>query len=392
MFNMYYSQDSKDTRVKKSYRNHTSCGGDLASLGIVTKSYPIGSTKGFTRSDDFILQDRAGELLPKERVVGCGKRRITKNRPREIYYNASRDKVEYFNVQRCGSVCSCVSCAKRITEKRRAELKKGCDAWKNEHGGQILLLTLTNSHSSKHALKTLLKGQEKALKSFFGNRRGEKLFSKLCKKHHIRAIEVNNGENGWHPHYHFLLFIDASFSANIDEIKRELAEWWIDCCERAGLPLPDLRNGKEASKYVAKWGLEHEMTKGNTKRGKKGSYTPFDLLELSIEDKPIFEGRLPSKLFQEYAICFKGKRLLRYSEGLKSLLNVDEKTDDEIVQETDKQSISIYVIPDLLFDLVLKYRKRRELLDCVHADYKNGCLNDTGQTHKLIEYLFMSEL
>ena len=34
------------------------------------------------------------------------------------------------------------------------------------------------------------------------------------------------------------------------------------------------------------------------KKGKNGGYTPFDLLELSIEDKPLYGGKLPSKLFQ----------------------------------------------------------------------------------------------
>ena len=39
-------------------------------------------------------------------------------------------------------------------------------------------------------------------------------------------------------------------------------------CEKAGLDQPsyehglDLRNGQKAASYVAKWGLEHEMTKG----------------------------------------------------------------------------------------------------------------------------------
>ena len=55
-------------------------------------------------------------------------------------------------------------------------------------------------------------------------------------------------------------------------------------CEKAGLDQPsyehglDLRNGQKAASYVAKWGLEHEMTKGHMKKGKTDSKTPFDLL------------------------------------------------------------------------------------------------------------------
>lgn len=50
----------------------------------------------------------------------------------------------------------------------------------------------------------------------------------------------------------------------------------------------DLRDGKYASQYVSKWGLEHELTKGHIKKGKENSLTPFDLLQLSIDDDEVF--------------------------------------------------------------------------------------------------------
>ena len=54
-------------------------------------------------------------------------------------------------------------------------------------------------------------------------------------------------------------------------------------------------------------------------KGRNGGYTPFDLLELSIEDKPI-HGKLPSKLFQEFAIAMKGQRQLVWGRGLKKII------------------------------------------------------------------------
>ena len=53
------------------------------------------------------------------------------------------------------------------------------------------------------------------------------------------------------------------------------------------------------------------------KKGREGGYTPFDLLQLSIENQEIY-GKLPSKLFQEFAIAMKGARQLVWSRGLKS--------------------------------------------------------------------------
>ena len=55
---------------------------------------------------------------------------------------------------------------KQITEKRREELKKGLETWKNIHRGSVMLLTLTFSHSQSESLKSLLERQRKAYKIF----------------------------------------------------------------------------------------------------------------------------------------------------------------------------------------------------------------------------------
>ncbi|MDN5471093.1 MAG: hypothetical protein L0G02_11875, partial [Lactococcus lactis] len=110
-------------------------------LGIFTKSQVIHGSQGFQRSNDFLLQDQSAKLLPKERVCNCLKKRIDKTKQREVKYNENRKKAHYANVQRCGSIWSCPVCAKQITEKRRVELKKGLETWKNVHRGSVMLLT-----------------------------------------------------------------------------------------------------------------------------------------------------------------------------------------------------------------------------------------------------------
>ena len=59
------------------------------------------------------------------------------------------------------------------------------------------------------------------------------------------------------------------------------------------------------------------MSMGHIKQGRNGGYTLLIFLELSIEDKPI-HGKLPSKLFQEFAIAMKGQRQLVWGRGLKN--------------------------------------------------------------------------
>ena len=263
-------------------------------LGILTKS---ASSLVLQRFQRYTLQDRASELLPKERVSCCLKRRIDKTKERHVMYNQTRKIAHYGNVQRCGSVWSCPVCAANITEKRRHELKRAVDGWKSAYSGQIFLLTLTNSHNSQHSLKSLKNGQKKAMKYFWSDRIGKLLLSELSVDHHITNYEVTYGSNGWHPHHHILLFTLDSIGLDPDLIDR-LKLHWINCCRKAGLPLPsyehglDLRDGTYADQYVGKWGVDYEMTKGHLKNGRFGSLTPFDLLRLSFDDEQY------AKLFQ----------------------------------------------------------------------------------------------
>lgn len=89
------------------------------------------------------------------------------------------------------------------------------------------------------------------------------------------------------------------------------------------------------------------------------------------------------KLFQEFAIAMKGSRQLVWSRGLKDLLGIKEKTDQELVDETEKQSISLRTVDDYIFSLLCHYQKRWDFLRCLERDYENGCFG-TGETEQLL--------
>lgn len=359
---------------------------DGTTLGIFTKSQVIHGSQGFQRSNDFLLQDQSAKLLPKERVCNCLKKRIDKTKQREVKYNESRKKAHYSNVQRCGSIWSCPVCAKQITEKRREELKKGLETWKTVHKGYVQLLTLTFSHSQSESLKSLLERQKKAYKIFLETTKVKEIFKLLGVKYKIRSLEATYGQNGWHPHFHVLLL---GYSFYLDTTLRDqLAELWIKACVRAGLNAPsmthglDLRDGTYADQYVSKWGIESELTKGHVKKGRNGGFTPFDLLQLSMCNETVFDKDC-GKLFQEFAIAMKGARQLVWSRGLKALLELDEKTDEELAEETEKDAISLRTIDDFIFSLLCHYQKRWEFLRCLERDYENGCFG-TGETEQLL--------
>lgn len=366
-----------------------------AGLGIFTKTHVTVTSKGVQRVHDFLLQDQSAKLLPKERVCNCLKKRIDKTKNREVKYNEEREKAHWSNVQRCGSVWTCPVCAKQITEKRRDELKRGIETWKNDHSGDVLLMTLTFSHSVKERLISLLERQKKALKIFHETTKVQALLKKLGVKYKIKGLEMTYGENGWHPHNHFLLLIDSQVE-DYKSIRDELAKLWIKACTKAGLSAPsmthglDIRDGNYANQYVAKWGLDYELSKGHTKKGRNGGYTPFDLLQFSMLDAKM-NGRTAENLWQEFGVASKGKRQLEWGRGLKKLLGIDEKTDEELAQETEQNAITMTQVEDFIFSLLCTYQQRHVYLKCLENDWKNGCFG-TGTAEKLLIDLLEHEL
>lgn len=387
-----YNGISPSTKQKRTRRTNEVRGGANAdasvdSLGIFTKSPVNLNPQGLQRIHDFLLQDQSAKLLPKERVCNCLKKRIDKNKLRDVKYNETRKKAHWSNVQRCGSIWSCPVCAKQITEKRRNELKTGLDTWKTAHSGGVLLLTLTFSHSVNESLKSLLMRQKRAYKRFFENLRVVSLMKSISVQHKIKSFEVTYGANGWHPHNHVLLLTEHTI-LNFHQYRDELSNIWINCCTKSGLSAPsmehglDIRDGSYAEKYVSKWGLEHELTKGHVKKGRNGGFTPFDLLQLSTTDKEI-NGRSAASLFQEYAISLKGARQLVWSRGLKALLLIEEKTDEELAQETEHEAIKLREVDNFIFGLLCHYQLRHEFLSCLERDYENGCFG-CGEAERLL--------
>ena len=86
---------------------------------------------------------------------------------------------------------------------------------------------------------------------------------------------------------------------------------WKNACVAKKLGVPSLKHGvsvdgaDKAEGYVAKWGLESEMTKSHIKRSKKG-YSMFDLLRayVATEDEKF------KRVWMVYASAFKGRKQL----------------------------------------------------------------------------------
>lgn len=314
--------------------------------------------------------ERNGKMTYIHQVRNCLRAKITKQKGVTLFYNVEREQANFGNLQRCYSVWNCPICSMTITEGRRTELKQGLANW-IDTGGHAYLVTFTNSHHRGDNLADLLPSQKKAFVRFWSKRKVKEMLKRLGYNGRIVATEVTWGEqNGWHPHYHMIFFFDHQVDPN--GLQSFLALEWQDACIKAGLKAPDLihgvdvRNGTYAAKYVSKWGLEEEVTKGHLKKGLNGSLTPFDLLRGASTNNHY------KTLFKEFADVFKGKQQLVWSKGLKELLGIKQVTDEELIEETEKTSIEVRELGDMIWGLVLKYEKRAHVLELVERDYQNG--------------------
>lgn len=308
-----------------------------------------------SRVQRFMLQSVARRFLPGSRTDKCMRLRQG-SKEIQVWQSKEHKTTSYSGLQTCGSVWACPVCSAKIAERRRVEIIAAMASHKAA-GGCMHLLTLTAPHQRSDGLGDLLARQAVALKKMFADKTVRTVFAALGVVGQIRALEVTHGRlsthnNGWHPHYHLLLFSGAGVvlgNATADQVKQwtiRLYERWLACCLASGLGAPSIEHGlklddgSKAAKYVAKWGLEDEMTKGHTKRAIHGE-TPFDFLRAYLVDKT---DKQAGALFKEFAETFKGKRQLHWSPGLKKRFAIGEATDEELAVQMDDHAAMLGTI------------------------------------------------
>ena len=342
-------------------------------------------------------------LGPTARPSKCHRWRLP-NRQVEVQRSLQHDSTFFSGLERCSSVWLCPLCASKISERRVHELQAALDFAK-EHQLWPQLLTLTFPHGMGQQLSTIKSSSlmlcdpsqvlvphrkvykkngilDLMLESFnymLSGSSGRFLRSKIPWVGLIRSLEVTYGFNGWHPHLHILVFSLSGLP-----LSKQQAYWssaWIKACKKKGLPLPSgkhgctLQNGHHASKYVAKWGIAQEMTKSHIKSGKDKGASPWDLLRLASGDiwpnmPPIAAGPA-SALWHEYAHAFKGRRQLVWSRCLKSMMGIDDLTDEQIVEKEDDTASVLYLISPEEWSWILAARAEVQILsvarDCPDA-------------------------
>lgn len=295
------------------------------------------------RAERFELQRTSAKLLGHQRVAHC-------------HWTAQANHVELLRrntdariegTQTCGSVWACPVCSARISEVRRQELRT-LEAWAGSprRRVQVVMMTLTARHRRKGLAKLLdqLGGAKKRIqnRAAWKNLRNS---GQLVGSVSIR--EATHGKNGWHPHYHVVMIIDAATEKQALDLLEPLRKVWIACLRKEGLTGTrerafHLSTGDTLAAYLAKhgrddavrasakderneaWGVAEEATLSRAKKADGENRTPWQILRDARDGDAAAE-----KLWIEYGNAMWGRRQQVWSDGLKLRVGVIEIDDKE---------------------------------------------------------------
>lgn len=187
-----------------------------------------------------------------------------------LMYNTSSHKVLQRDMHRCGKVWQCPVCTSAIAKTRQVAIEKAVNSPK---WCTMMMLTFTTSHHVKDTLETVQKGQSERYENMMRNKAFTDKLKNLGYLAKVTTKEVTvTTANGWHPHYHVLVFLEECLSIEEqksfeDYVKNE----WIRICkgvDKKGKPFknayrykvstPSYEHGADVRFVVRKKGLSKE--------------------------------------------------------------------------------------------------------------------------------------
>lgn len=278
-------------------------------------------------------------------------------RPREVANENGTKRVEWragiAHVATCKNPHVCPTCSNFLRIHRAKQVNTALAA----HGIQrTLMLTMTTRHHAEDSPARLLLRWREACKATFSGKAWKAKKERLALIGQIRAMEVTHGgANGWHIHQHRVLLVRASLGdEEIAVLEAWLSERWCRAVDRTfgRRYVPSRTHGVRLTRtppgeYLCKLGLE--LVDTGTKKPKT----------VDGEMRRTFFGVAADAasgdveamaLVREYAAAVHGEKQIHWSQGLKALFGITDKTpkvetelvdlDDEpkAIGETDEEA------------------------------------------------------
>lgn len=318
------------------------------------------------------------------RTCTCG---VVRTSPTvQLVKSKTSGKVHYSGLTTCANARTCPVCAAPINERKGNEMRLAANQTE-AMGLHMSMLTFTAPHTAKDKISELVEKISEALSGFWRGAPATKFKREFGIIGNVRSFEIRYGEHGWHPHFHIIIFSKHRLPKTkwqnkgkrrvVNPVHEQDHKWqwilerWQNMCVAAGLDMPnqygmDIQGGRDAGEYITKfgsdgeilktakgaeitWDMADEMTKGNTKKGVKGSWGPWDILSRT-HDKDLSEDerKKAALLFLDYARAMAGKAQIKWSRNLRAQFGLSKKqpTDEEIIaQQIDKCDLLCHIMP-----------------------------------------------
>lgn len=271
-------------------------------------------------------------------------------------------------LKKCGNPLLCFCCAPKIRYERAQEVKKAAK-WALSQGMSLLFVTFTAPHYADGDPREQVSKFNEARRKFFSGRWGQNEIEKTGYAHAIRALEVTMTHpahgigNGAHVHDHELTFFEhpAFTEAEVVELWKNWIERWRICLEQVGIEIRDIdafyKYGLDIKLPYTKCGsivddeslqrmADYVADKSAVEIspgifGKKGReikhINHFEYFALALTQYPAARPYMVKLM-----LALKGRSFLRFTKGFKNLAGIEEKTDEELLQEHNGECIREY--------------------------------------------------
>lgn len=337
----------------------------------------------------------------------------------DIKENGSTRRLK--GLKSCGNNSACPVCASKLSAIRGNQLKELMSAGR-ENGRSYMMVVSTIPHTPAEPLQITL-NQVIDMSNYIFNQRKYKDFKELSKCRFVHGglenmVSFKNGLVDWHPHKNYLLDFDIPLDQVIENVGlsselelrlyvsrmlTELGQRYLDRNKiNKTLLVPFLQQEQNNNRvhikagvsasvefddgYIAKWGLDAEMTSGIYKDGRfSDSFHPFNLLDFIHNENT--ETTKEQKYqcimaFQEFVVASKGKWWFYFGRGAVDYYNENYNTELK-VKKDEEELLALEDDGELIYFL-----EHQEWLDFEPNPKKIGFALSLPTRKDVLEYIY----
>ena len=264
----------------------------------------------------------------------CTKPIPVKGEKSAVYLMKSDSHAFLFGQMTCKNTWACPICTARMMAKYRSEIASMLDMLRDKkftnHDYIAIGLTFTVPHLAFMRCKEttdILYNTWRYFTMKNSKKSNSHVYTSFANavnvKYHIRVAEYTYGENGWHPHFHAIFWIDRAHADEVLQWQNQLNEFWTQCaksytlkywlqndlhsninadrsalCDKLfakssnkypALKISTDKNGNLleclSSDYITGWGSDRELT-GNIRKeaSHDGHFTVYQIMQMAQYD------------------------------------------------------------------------------------------------------------